>query len=368
VEVRSASHGKGKGERERKADTGMTDLGTEDPGDSNLDTVMNAGSYGKGKGRSLHTGLTDSDTDDGDNPTEDMHDHEHTKKPDAVSPDTKDADGDNPTEDMHDHEHTKKPDAVSPDTEDAGIDTKPKPPRALQDTDTPNTKTRKNLLPIARILDSGTGDESVAGEPSQAFVDRLAEILPHKAFLLDLGHCTGCFLLEMHKKRPDMSFSGVEADEVRLKLSQSLHVGLKTKLEHKDIMEMDLLDDDVTCVFAHDTVWLPTVVQKSTDLVLSSPNVQIVVCVKARFELLYCGRFVLLERINFSLRGGKTTRVASVYIATSFLTVARLRTMIGEHARHFFSRDREFYIGLTEKDKREDMEVRPSDCHLLAKL
>jgi hypothetical protein len=377
TEVRSASYGKEKGERERKADTGMTDLGIEDPGDPNLDTVMNAGSYGKGK-NALVMEMTGSDTEDADDlrsdpigayliddqdlDPEDPHEDEHNPTEDI-------------SEDMHDQEHTEKPHDVNPDTKDAdkpslakGMVKKANPPRAPQDAETPKTKMRNNLLPIARNLDSGIGDEGVAGEPGQSFVDRLAEILPRDAFLMDLGSSTGCFLYEMSKKRSDMSFSGVEADDVRFKLSQSLHFGLSTKLAHQNIMEMDILDDEVTCVFAHDTAWPINVVEKSTFLVLSSPNVQIVVCVKERPELVDCGRFVLSERIRFNLRGGKTERVASVYRATSVLTIAGLRKMVGEHARHFFLRDRDFYLGLTEKEKRADMEVRPSDCHLLAKL
>jgi hypothetical protein len=284
----------------------MTDLGTEDPGDPNLDTVMNAGSYGKGK-NALVMEMTGSDTEDADDlrsdpigayliddqdlDPEDPHEDEHNPTEDI-------------SEDMHDQEHTEKPHDVNPDTKDAdkpslakGMVKKANPPRAPQDAETPKTKMRNNLLPIARNLDTGTGDEGVAGEPGQSFVDRLAEILPRDAFLMDLGSSTGCFLYEMSKKRSDMSFSGVEADDVRFKLSQSLHFGLSTKLAHQNSMEMD-----------------------------------------------------------------------SVYCATSVLTIAGLRKMVGEHARHFFLRDRDFYLGLTEKEKRADMEVRPSDCHLLAKL
>jgi hypothetical protein len=323
----------------------ITDLGTEDPGDPNLETLMNAGSYEKEK-KTIHTEMTDSDTEDADDPTKGISDADDPTK-DIFDSDTKDAD---------------KPSLAK------GVGKKSKTPRALQDTDTPNTKARNNLLPVARNLDTGTGDEGVAGEPSQLFVDRLAEIIPRNAFLLDLGHSTGCFLVEMSKKRPDIRLSGVEADGVRFKMSQALHKGLLTNLAHQNIMNMDSLHADVTCVFAHDTAWTESVVEKSTLLVLLSPNVQIVVCVKARPELVDCGRFVVSERIRFNLRGGKTERVASVYRATSVLTIEGLRTLVGEHARHFFSRDRDFYYGLTEIEKRNDMEVRPSDCHLLAKL
>jgi hypothetical protein len=243
-----------------------------------------------------------------------------------------------------------------------------KPPRAPQVTDTPNSQMRKNLLPIARNLDTGRGDEGCAGEPHQPFVNRLGDILPPGDILMDMGSSTGCFLFEMFKLRPDMGFHGVEADLVRHKMAQSLHVGLQTKLLHQDILQMDSIDPEVTSIFAHDTVWPENVVNASTLLALSSHNLRTFICVKPRPELVASGKFVLSELIPFTLRGGNTQRVASVYNATTVLTTVQLRQMVSDHARHFFSRDRDFYVGETEAEKRKDLEVRPSDCRLLTKL
>lgn len=216
-------------------------------------------------------------------------------------------------------------------------------------------------MSLARNLDTGQGSESVAGEPSQAFVDKVAVMLPHGEVFMDMGSCTGCFLGELGKKRPDLTLHGVEADEVRFKMAQTLHMNLPTKLVHQDILHMASIDPAITTVFAHDTAWTHNVVAASTLLVLSSPTLQTFICVKPRPELVESGQFIVLRLIPFTLRGGNTTRVASVYTATTVLTVARLRTMIGDNARGTFQRDFHFYLGTTEKEKRKDLEVRPSD-------
>jgi hypothetical protein len=217
-------------------------------------------------------------------------------------------------------------------------------------------------------LDSGSGEGGISGEPSQAFVEFVARVLPQDDSLHDVGCSTGCFLHEVGTKRPDLVLSGVESDLTRVNMAVYLHKDLPTKIWQDDILSMEKLDAGVTSVFMHDTAWTDNVVAKSTLLMLTSPSLRIIICVRPRPELEASGKFAATEHFVFSLRGGNVTRTATVFKAITALTIPQLRVMVAAHTENNFSNDRDFYVGETESEKRSDMEVRPSDLRLLAKL